>query len=180
MHRLFVGLRPPPDVTDALIDLMDDALAPDARWQSDAQLHLTLRFIGEVDRHLANAIAEALAALRHPAITLRLAPMGLFQRRGRVHTLYDGLAPNAALGALARKVARAVEDAGVPVDHRAFVAHVTLARFGNRGPAPEALAPLLARAAPPLDWRADALLLYRSQLGKGGSHYEVVGEWPLG
>ena len=49
MHRLFVAIRPPEPIRDLLIDAMDDS--PDFRWQDDEQLHLTLRFVGEVDRH---------------------------------------------------------------------------------------------------------------------------------
>ena len=57
MHRLFVALRPPVPVRDHLLDLMHGVEG--ARWQSDDQLHLTLRFIGEVDRHQASDIAAA-------------------------------------------------------------------------------------------------------------------------
>ena len=58
MHRLFVAIRPPENVRDQLIDAMDDS--PALRWVGDEQLHLTLRFIGEVERPLANDIAAAL------------------------------------------------------------------------------------------------------------------------
>jgi len=44
MHRLFVALRPPPDIRDALVDAMDEL--PGARWQDEEQLHITLRFVG--------------------------------------------------------------------------------------------------------------------------------------
>ena len=47
MHRLFVALRPPEDARDALIDTMEGVEG--ARWQFDEQLHLTLRFAGEVN-----------------------------------------------------------------------------------------------------------------------------------
>lgn len=47
MHRLFVAIRPPERVRDLLIDAMDDT--PDFRWQDEEQLHLTLRFVGEVE-----------------------------------------------------------------------------------------------------------------------------------
>ena len=65
MHRLFVALRPPPDIRDALVDAMDEL--PGARWQDEEQLHVTLRFIGEVDHHRAQDIAAARwRRCRHP------------------------------------------------------------------------------------------------------------------
>ena len=64
MHRLFVAIRPPEEVRDLLIDAMDDS--PALRWVGDEQLHLTLRFIGEVERpagqrHRCRASRSALA-----------------------------------------------------------------------------------------------------------------------
>src|SRR3546814_10503522 len=61
MHRLFVAIRPPAAIRKALLSIMGGVEG--ARWQSDDQLHLTLRFIGEVDRHRADDIAAALATV---------------------------------------------------------------------------------------------------------------------
>ena len=58
MRRLFVAIRPPAPIRALLLDAMGGIGG--ARWQSDDQLHLTLRFIGEVDRHLAGDIHAAL------------------------------------------------------------------------------------------------------------------------
>ena len=55
MHRLFVAIRPPESIRDLLLDAMDHSA--DFRWQTDEQLHLTLRFVGEVERPLANDLA---------------------------------------------------------------------------------------------------------------------------
>ena len=51
MHRLFVALRPPAVVRQQLLAAMQGV--PGARWQDDDQLHLTVRFVGDVDRHQA-------------------------------------------------------------------------------------------------------------------------------
>jgi len=51
MHRLFVAIRPPAAIRAILLGAMGGISG--ARWQSEDQLHLTLRFIGEVDRHRA-------------------------------------------------------------------------------------------------------------------------------
>ncbi|MFL6738757.1 MAG: 2'-5' RNA ligase family protein, partial [Sphingomicrobium sp.] len=64
MHRLFVAIRPPQVIREGLLDLMEGDR--DLRWQSDQQLHLTLRFIGEVERPVAEDIAAALAQIRFP------------------------------------------------------------------------------------------------------------------
>src|SRR3546814_7637763 len=90
-HRLFVALRPPRPVRTALIAAMHGIAA--ARWQSDEQLHLTLRFIGEVDRHRAEDVAAALGALHAPAVEARIAGVGVFERQGRPHMAWAGVEP---------------------------------------------------------------------------------------
>ena len=70
-HRLFVALRPPREIREILLAAMHGIAG--ARWQSDEQLHLTLRFIGDVDRHKAEDVAAALGPLYAPAVTARVA-----------------------------------------------------------------------------------------------------------
>ena len=67
MHRLFVAIRPPEPVLDLLIDTMEGL--PSLRWQHEDQLHLTLRFIGEVERPLAEDLAAALSSLHFERFT---------------------------------------------------------------------------------------------------------------
>ena len=69
--------RPPP-IRAQLLAVMGGV--PGARWQDDEQLHLTLRFIGEVDRPLAEDIAAALGQVRCPAIDVALAGVGRFDK----------------------------------------------------------------------------------------------------
>jgi 2'-5' RNA ligase len=64
MHRLFVAIRPPEFVRLQLLDLMEGVRG--ARWSDEDQLHLTLRFIGEVDRHVADDVHAALGSVRQP------------------------------------------------------------------------------------------------------------------
>src|SRR3954462_5892613 len=90
MHRLFVAIRPPEPIRDLLIDAMDDGA--DFRWQDDEQLHLTLRFIGEVDRPVADAAAAALGQVRAPKFELRIAGTGRFEQRSS-GTLWAGVEP---------------------------------------------------------------------------------------
>jgi 2'-5' RNA ligase len=175
-HRLFVALRPPRPVRDILIAAMHGIAG--ARWQNDEQLHLTLRFIGEVDHHMAEDIAAALGALYAPAVTARIAGVGLFERQGRPHMIWAGVEPHAPLAALHHKVDQLLARVGVLRETRAFTPHITLARL-NRGSGP--VAPFLALnsdlASPPFEF--GHVTLYESQLGHGGSRYHPVARYPL-
>ena len=175
-HRLFVALRPPRPVRDLLRTAMHGISA--ARWQDDDQLHLTLRFIGDVDRHRAEDIAAALGALHAPAIKARIAGVGMFERRGWPHTVWAGVEPAAALAGLHRKVDQLLARVGIAAETRAFVPHITLARL-NRSAGP--VAPFLALhselASAPFDF--EHIILYESEMGHGGSRYHPVARYPL-
>lgn len=175
-HRLFVALRPPRAIRDQLIAAMHGISA--ARWQSDDQLHLTLRFIGEVDRHRAEDIAAALGSLHAPAIIARLAGVGMFERRGRPHTVWAGVEPQEPVAALHRKVDQLLARVGVDPETRAFQPHITLARLGHAaGPVAPFLALHSDLASAP--FASGHVLLYESEMGHGGSRYHPVARYPL-
>ena len=176
-HRLFVGIRPPAAIRDALIDLMEGVEA--ARWQDEDQLHLTLRYIGEVDTHLADELAERLRAAQGDRFALTIEGTGVFERKGRVHALWAGIAPDAGLARLRQRIERICEVCGIEPDHRKYHPHITLARI-NRAAGP--LAPFLSRTAALRlgSWVVEDYLLYESHLHPDGSLYEPVMRYPLG
>ncbi|MDK2760121.1 MAG: RNA 2',3'-cyclic phosphodiesterase [Sphingopyxis sp.] len=175
-HRLFVALRPPRAIREKLIAAMHGISG--ARWQNDDQLHLTLRFIGEVDRHMAEDVAAALGALHAPVVTARIAGVGLFERQGRPHMMWAAVDAHEPLAALHRKVGQLLARVGIPPETRTFTPHITLARL-NRGSGP--VAPFLALngelASGAFEFRH--VTLYESELGHGGSHYHPVARYPL-
>src|SRR5438067_5683754 len=127
MHRLFVAIRPPPAVRAHLLALMGGVGG--ARWQGDEQLHLTLRFIGEVDRHRAADIDAALAGIVHPPFEAAIDGVGSFERRGAPAALWAGVAPQEPLRTLHKKVDQAIVRTGLPPEGRAYLPHITLARL---------------------------------------------------
>jgi 2'-5' RNA ligase len=179
MHRLFVALRPPPAIRLALTAATDGV--PGARWQDDAQLHVTLRFIGEVDRAQAEDVATALSAIVAPTPEVRIDGAGSFDRRGVVDTLWARVVPAAPLTALHHKVDQALRRAGVAPDQRRYLPHVTLARLGRRAVDPAAIARWLAdhAALATPAFTMPHLYLYESRLSHDGAHYDVVARWPL-
>lgn len=179
MHRLFVALRPPASVRDALIDLMDGV--PGARWQDDEQLHLTVRFIGAVDRPVAEDIATALSRIAAPAPQVELSSVGRFHQRGHGGALWAGVAPHDALAHLHRKVDQALVRAGLPPEGRAYLPHITVARISRAAHTELEIAAWLARhaALASMPFSLNHLILYESTLGHEGAQYESVARWPL-
>lgn len=178
--RLFVALRPPPDVRDALTALAGGIEG--ARWQTDNQLHLTLAFIGETEPHQAEAAAEALSALIAPPVELTLGQFGSFDagRPDRTAALWIGVDPAGPVSHLAAAIRSALRRAGLQPETRRFVPHITLARFSRAGAPRDALRPFLStQVPPPLHWRAESFHLVESRMGHGGSHYQPIASYAL-
>jgi RNA 2',3'-cyclic 3'-phosphodiesterase len=176
VHRLFVAIRPPETIRDLLIDAMDDSA--DFRWQEDEQLHLTLRFVGEVDRPVANDLADALSAIRAAPLTLRIQGAGRFDQRNS-GALWAGVEPKPPLATLAAKVERACIGVGLEPERRAFHPHITLARWKGRRSheVRRFLERTAALASEPFS--VDSFALFESRLSRHGAHYEQVASYPL-
>jgi len=176
MLRLFVGIGFPPELKLRL-SLLQTPL-PGARWLDAGNLHLTLRFIGEVDEGVAADIDEALARLKGRRFMLQLAGAGVFTNE-KPRTLWVGVERSAELSALRDKIEHALIRAGLPPEPRKFAPHVTLARLQN-----PALDPLRDFLAVQAQFRAvplpvDRFSLIASFPTKAGSVYEDQADYPL-
>ncbi len=177
MHRLFIAIRPPSFIRAQLLDVMGGVNT--ARWQSDDQLHLTLRFIGEVDRHCAQDVAAALASVVGRSFSISLQGAGHFGRGSRGGSLWIGVAPHEPLVALHKKVDEACRRAGLPSESRAYLPHITVARMGRDAGSIDAfLQTASATASDP--FVVDAFYLYESRLGSGDALYEIAERYRLG
>lgn len=175
MHRLFVAVRPPGEIRDLLMDLMEGM--PDLRWQEDSQLHLTLRFIGEVSRPLAEDLANQLQQIRFQRFAIALQGVGMFERHRR-GALWAGAGPKETLRALNAKVERACQSAGLEPERRAFHPHVTLARWKGHVHGLDRFLEQHGGLSSP-SWTVEEFRLYESRLGREGAHYEVIETYRL-
>jgi 2'-5' RNA ligase len=122
--RLFVAIAIPQVVAEPL--LMLQAGVPGARWSTREHLHLTLRFIGEVDGRDAASIDDTLAGVHADKFLLQLKGVGEFGGKNP-RALWAGVAPNEALLHLQRKIETALQRIGLKAEPRKFTPHVTLA-----------------------------------------------------
>jgi 2'-5' RNA ligase len=175
MHRLFVAIRPPPAIRTTLLDAMEGVGG--ARWQDEDQLHLTLKFIGEVDRHVTSDIIAALGSIHHPPFEIGLNGVGSFERRGK-GSLWVGIAPHDELKTLQKKVDQACLRVGVPPETRAFLPHITVARVSRSTGPIDAFVQASGglRSAPFL---VDSFCLYESDLTPQGPVYSIIERYPL-
>ena len=142
MPRLFVALDLPDVIKTSLASLMDGL--GDVRWLSDDQLHLTLRFIGEIDNGQARDVEDALSLVQGQPFDLSLKGIGHFPPRSEPRVIWTGVEHQPELQALKRRIDHALREAGLDRDPKKYRPHVTLARL-RRPPPREALAAYLMR-----------------------------------
>lgn len=177
MIRLFVGIPLPDDIVQHLHGLA--AGLEGAHWISRPNMHLTLRFIGQVDEVQAADINDALSRVHGTAFEASLAGLDAFGRGHMVHTIWAAVNGGAPLSQLQGKVEWAMVQADLEPERRKFTPHVTLARV-RKSPKGSAAAWLADHASLiKLPFNVDEFVLFQSHLGRHGAHYEQLAQYPL-
>jgi 2'-5' RNA ligase len=145
------------------------------RWVRPEGLHLTLRFLGWSSEPALESLEPALlaAAGECPTSAARLSGLGLFPERGSPRVLWLGVDLDACVEKLQQACERAAVAVGFAPEPRGFRSHLTLGRWRERAPRP---------ALPELDLgeaTLDRLVLFRSQLQRGGAVYTPLRAFPL-
>ena len=149
-----------------------------ARWQSDDQLHLTIRFIGEVDRHQAGDIDAALGGVHHPRFDIALNGIGTFDRRGQPEAVWAGVSPHEPLKSLHKKVDQAIARIGIEPERRAYHPHITLARLKRgSGSVGNLLEQSGGLASEPFS--VEHFALFESKLTPDGAVYSMIERYAL-
>ncbi len=177
MIRLFVAVELPEDVRTGLARLC--AGVPDATWVKPENIHLTLRFIGEVDEGGFRDIDAALGQVLAPGFDVSLGGVGCFPKRGPPKVVWAGVAKNAALAHLYDKVESALVRTGLEPEGRKFAPHVTLARLkrARMGRVREFVSQNMSFEAGPFPVRS--FTLFSSFLARGGAIHRPETEYPL-
>ena len=177
MIRLFVALRLEPSIRTLLSGL--GSTIPGSRTVPEDQIHLTLRFIGEVESSRLNDIRECLTEVQAEPLNVAIKGVGHFPPRGRPRVIWAGIEPAGDLVILRNKVNRALMQCGIEPEQRKYHPHVTLARLNNSPPGKVAhfLAGNSLLESPPFS--IDRITLFSSSLSHKGARHYVEAEYPL-
>jgi RNA 2',3'-cyclic 3'-phosphodiesterase len=176
MPRLFTALEVPPDVARQLALFRGGLLT--ARWIEPADYHVTLRFLGDVDRHVASAAYDDLAQTGTEAITITLDALASFGG-DKPRAIIARVQPDANLTALQSEHERLMRRLGLAPEQRKFVPHVTLARL--RDVSSFEVAHYLAAHAivRPISFTARRFCLFSSRDSVGGGPYVLEASYSL-
>jgi RNA 2',3'-cyclic 3'-phosphodiesterase len=134
--RLFIAIEISDEIRRKLDSFLDElrGVAPQVKWVRAANLHVTLKFLGNTDAARVSEIAGALQSIRSPQpVSLEFRELGFFPNEQRPKVFWAGLTSSPNLPALAADIDRAMHPFGFPLEARSFTPHLTLARFDPPG-----------------------------------------------
>jgi RNA 2',3'-cyclic 3'-phosphodiesterase len=180
--RLFTAIDLPGEVVASLERLLE-TLKPSARikWSPTSNLHITTKFIGEWPEDRFEELKDALAAIRGTGpIEIAVERLGFFPNPHSPRVFWAGVKAGPELAALARATDEALRPLGIEPEKREYSPHLTLARIKE----PVPMQPLRERIAAlaSLDFgkfTAREFCLYQSRVGRAGSVYTKLSEFPL-
>src|SRR6266545_7763526 len=149
MIRAFIAITPPSTLQQTVTEVQEAFQRSNLpwRWVTSENIHLTLKFFGNVPAERVTAITQAMehAARGQTAFPLRATSLGCFPHTSRPRLLWIGLDdPSQALGPLYARLTAACISLGFPAEDRPFHPHLTLARVQNLGRSIQ-LSPILQR-----------------------------------
>ena len=178
MIQLFVAVELPLDIRLYIKSLGRGI--PGSRPLPAEQIHLTLRFLGEVEGSLFQDIRECLSEVKKNPFSLQVRGVGCFPPRGAPRVIWAGVTPTEELLRLKKRVDRALLSCGVELEKRKFSPHITLARLRNSPiqRVSEFLAGNSFLQTP--EFTVDSFHLFSSQLGKSGALHTLEESYYLG
>ncbi|MFH1637005.1 MAG: RNA 2',3'-cyclic phosphodiesterase [Candidatus Woesearchaeota archaeon] len=176
--RLFVAIDLPKEVKDYLFELgrkLNKGFAK-VRWVPKKNLHMTCKFIGEVEEGRLPEIKERLSKVKIEPIKCRLSKLGWFPGDNEVRVIWVGAEPEEEIIGLQQSVDAELLDL-FPSDQK-FTAHLTLGRVAFLKKRKEFLGLLKETSIEKLKFTIDKIKLYKSTLKKEGPQYEVLESYP--
>jgi RNA 2',3'-cyclic 3'-phosphodiesterase len=175
--RAFVAVFPPREVREALIRAARELpVSGEVRWVRPANVHLTLKFLGDVAEGDLSRVAEVLESVRerHEPFEAALSDFGAFPSNRRARILWAGIGEGSQrLRALAHDVEVSLEPLGFEREDRPYTPHLTLGRARGRPVSLDAAATTLTR------FSVRRMELVKSVLGDAGAAYSTMGAYPF-
>jgi len=178
--RSFIAVKIPADAADRIRAAQQQlrATGPDVKWVDPDNLHITLKFLGDVERPRLDSLWQSTAEGLNgaTAFTMRFHGVGAFPDPDRPRVVWVGIAGGAEeLRELAAGVEAACERHGFEREKRPFRAHVTLGRVRRPAPNPALAAAMADHAQTDLgEAYVDRVLLMRSELTRTGAVHSML------
>ncbi len=181
MTRLFIALEIPEVIRERISALREEVIKEklNLNWEPGDKIHLTIKFIGEVNDESVESISESLEFLeKHGKIKCKLTKFGFFFRYGVPQILWIGLWVDDILFNIVEQLNNELTKFDVPAEGRKFKPHLTLLRIKKRFPE-EWVTKFNSFIMPEINFTSDKILLIKSELLSESSKYTVIKKFNL-
>jgi RNA 2',3'-cyclic 3'-phosphodiesterase len=183
--RTFIAIELPAEIKSALAAAQDELRQARAQvsWTKPDNLHLTLKFLGEIEAAQINSIAQACAetARQYGALSLHLDQLGCFPNSRQPRVVWAGLAGDlSALAELQKHLEDQIAALGLAHDIKPFRPHLTLGRVKTPPKGKQLAEAVAAYRLPALAFTGAEIVLMQSQLQPTGSIYTPLHHARLG
>ena len=188
MNRLFIALMIPGEIREKIISLRNKAIKNynTFRWEPEEKIHLTLKFIGDVNDELTEPIINALKFVSdYNCFNCRLTRFGFFYKQGntgqrgrQARVLWVGLSLDDSIFRMVDKINKEFESLSIPSEKRKFRPHLTIKRLkGDEGE--NFINAFESFEIPEIQFNAGEIALIKSDLLPGGSKYTEIKKYKL-
>jgi 2'-5' RNA ligase len=182
MNRLFIALEIPDEALEQVIQIRDSVygFGDRIKWEPKNKLHLTLKFLGDVDYSMNDKIIKKVSEIagNYGKIESELDRFGMFYRKRKPAILWVGIKNNEKIKTLQKDIEEGMHELGFPKEKREFHAHITLLRVKGREDI-EKLKKLEKYELEPISFMSDKISLIKSELTQKGSIYSTVQSFNL-
>ncbi len=181
-NRLFIALNIPQLIKDNILEIRNTiyGLEKNVRWEKDEKLHLTLKFLGDVETTKNEEILFRINSLveRHKKFELNLDKFGLFYRNKKPSILWLGFKHSKELLNIVSELDEELEQLNFKKERRKYKTHLTLIRLRGKENISK-IKKFLDYQFPALNFEADTISLIKSTLNQSGSVYSNIKSFKL-
>jgi 2'-5' RNA ligase len=181
MIRLFISIKIPDETKDKILDVCRELSESSdlLKWEKPEKIHLTLKFIGEVEEELVSSIAKEIAFVEeYNSFNFNVTKFGFFYRNGVPSILWTGLQTDESINRLVEQLNQRLSIFSIPVERRKFKPHLTMLRL-KKNPGEKFIIKFEEYSFDNWNFNSSEITLIKSELFSTGAHYIDIKKYNL-
>ena len=180
MNRLFISLNIPNNVINNILEIRNSIWnSSELRWEPSSKLHLTLKFIGDVDQNKTDLLADRLKLINDSkSINCSIEKFGFFYRDDIPTILWAGLVIDDKILQITKSIDEVLSEFSIESDKKKFKPHITLLRL-RKDPGINFVNKFKNFSFEPILFQSNSITLYKSVLEQSGSKYYEIKKYHL-
>jgi len=181
MSRLFIAIKIPDEVKDKLLDVCYELSDSSElfKWEKPEKIHLTLKFIGEVEEEFVSSIAKEIAFVEnYNSFNFNVTKFGFFFRNGVSNILWAGLQTDESIHRVVEELNERLSIFSIPIERKLFKPHLTMLRI-KKNPGKKFILKFEEHSFDNWNFNSTEITLIKSELFPEGARYTDIKKYNL-